>query len=118
MNATDTRQKTLDAVYGGAVQDLVFTALTDTRFYGLNPSIPSLCFGASGGADARLQRICLAAQINQGYRAVHRRMVRGGGDLETGASSSLRSRALRGVSKDGPRQHDILRGSQELAPLG
>jgi acetylornithine deacetylase len=36
------------AVYGGAVQDLVFTALTDTRFYGLHYNIPSLCFGASG----------------------------------------------------------------------
>jgi acetylornithine deacetylase len=38
------------AVYGGAVQDLVFTALTDTRFYGLNYNIPSLCFGANGEA--------------------------------------------------------------------
>ena len=38
------------AVYGGTVQDLVFTALTDTRFYGLNYGIPSLCFGASGEA--------------------------------------------------------------------
>jgi acetylornithine deacetylase len=38
------------AVYGGAVQDLVFTALTDTRFYGLNYGIPSLCFGATGEA--------------------------------------------------------------------
>ena len=37
-------------VYGGAVEDLVFTALTDTRFYGLNYGIPSLCFGASGAA--------------------------------------------------------------------
>jgi acetylornithine deacetylase len=37
-------------VYGGAVKDLVFTALTDTRFYGLNYGIPSLCFGASGAA--------------------------------------------------------------------
>ena len=34
----------------GYVQDLVFTALTDTRFYGLNYNIPSLCFGASGAA--------------------------------------------------------------------
>jgi acetylornithine deacetylase len=42
--------KAFDAVYGGAVQDLVFTALTDTRFYGLNHGIPSLCFGASGAA--------------------------------------------------------------------
>jgi acetylornithine deacetylase len=39
-----------DAVYGGAVPELAFTALTDTRFYGLNHNIPSLCFGASGGA--------------------------------------------------------------------
>jgi len=38
------------AVYGGAVADLVFTALTDTRLYGLKYKIPSLCFGASGGA--------------------------------------------------------------------
>ena len=37
-------------IHGGAVQDLVFTALTDTRFYGLNYNIPSLCFGASGAA--------------------------------------------------------------------
>ena len=42
--------KAFSAVYGGAVQDLVFTALTDTRFYGLNYGIPSLCFGASGEA--------------------------------------------------------------------
>ena len=39
-----------EIVYGGATQDLVFTALTDTRFYGLNYNIPSLCFGASGAA--------------------------------------------------------------------
>jgi len=38
------------AVHGGEVQDLVFTALTDTRFYGLNYNIPSLCFGATGAA--------------------------------------------------------------------
>jgi acetylornithine deacetylase/succinyl-diaminopimelate desuccinylase-like protein len=42
--------KAYTAVYGGAVEDLVFTALTDTRFYGLNYNIPSLCFGASGAA--------------------------------------------------------------------
>ena len=42
--------KAFTAVYGGAVEDLVFTALTDTRFYGLNYNIPSLCFGASGAA--------------------------------------------------------------------
>jgi len=38
------------AVYGGTVADLAFTALTDTRFYGLNYNIPSLCFGATGAA--------------------------------------------------------------------
>ncbi|CCD98667.1 putative peptidase M20 family protein; Acetylornithine deacetylase [Bradyrhizobium sp. STM 3809] len=42
--------KAFNAVYGGEVQDLVFTALTDTRFYGLNYNIPSLCFGATGAA--------------------------------------------------------------------
>jgi acetylornithine deacetylase len=42
--------KAFNAVYGGAVEDLVFTALTDTRFYGLNYNIPSLCFGAGGAA--------------------------------------------------------------------
>ena len=40
--------KAFAAVYGGEVEDLVFTALTDTRFYGLNYNIPSLCFGAGG----------------------------------------------------------------------
>ena len=42
--------RAFNAVYGGEVQDLVFTALTDTRFYGLNYNIPSLCFGAAGAA--------------------------------------------------------------------
>jgi acetylornithine deacetylase len=42
--------KAFDAVYGGSVEDAVFTALTDTRFYGLSYNIPSLCFGASGAA--------------------------------------------------------------------
>jgi acetylornithine deacetylase len=42
--------KAFAATYGGQVADLSFTALTDTRFYGLNYGIPSLCFGASGGA--------------------------------------------------------------------
>ncbi|MGB3867048.1 MAG: ArgE/DapE family deacylase [Xanthobacteraceae bacterium] len=42
--------RAFDAVYGGAVPDRAFTALTDTRFYGLNAGIPSLCFGASGAA--------------------------------------------------------------------
>jgi acetylornithine deacetylase len=41
--------KAFGKVYGGTPEDLVFTALTDTRFYGLNEGIPSLCFGASGG---------------------------------------------------------------------
>jgi len=42
--------RAFSAVYGGAVPDRAFTALTDTRFYGLNHDIPSLCFGASGAA--------------------------------------------------------------------
>jgi acetylornithine deacetylase len=42
--------KAFDAVYGGTVPDRAFTALTDTRFYGLNYNIPSLCFGAKGAA--------------------------------------------------------------------
>ena len=42
--------RAFESVYGGAAPDLVFTALTDTRFYGLNYGIPSLCFGASGAA--------------------------------------------------------------------
>jgi acetylornithine deacetylase len=44
--------KAFAAVYGGggAVPEQAFTALTDTRFYGLNYNIPSLCFGASGEA--------------------------------------------------------------------
>lgn len=39
-----------DVVYGGGVPERAFTALTDTRFYGLNYDIPSLCFGADGAA--------------------------------------------------------------------
>ncbi len=39
-----------NAVYVGATPEMAFTALTDTRFYGLNYNIPSLCFGASGAA--------------------------------------------------------------------
>jgi acetylornithine deacetylase len=42
--------KAYRAIYGDEVRDLVFTALTDTRFYSLNYNIPSLCSGASGGA--------------------------------------------------------------------
>ena len=32
------------------MEDRAFTALTATRFSGLNYDIPSLCFGASGAA--------------------------------------------------------------------
>jgi acetylornithine deacetylase len=35
-----------DMVYGGPLEDAYFTALTDTRFYGLDYGIPALCFGA------------------------------------------------------------------------
>ena len=34
------------AVYGGRLEETAFTALTDTRFYGLDYGIPALCFGA------------------------------------------------------------------------
>ncbi len=34
------------AVYGGALEESASTALTDTRFYGLDYGIPALCFGA------------------------------------------------------------------------
>ena len=60
----------------------MFTALTDTRFYGLNYNIPSLCFGASGAAMHGFNEYVdleFAAEIDQGHRAVHRGMVRGGG---------------------------------------
>jgi acetylornithine deacetylase len=42
--------KAFDTVYGGKPEDLVFTALTDTRFYGLNYGIPGLSFGPEGKA--------------------------------------------------------------------
>lgn len=34
------------SVYGGPLEEATFTALTDTRFYGLDYAIPALCFGA------------------------------------------------------------------------
>ncbi len=34
------------SVYGGTLEESAFTALTDTRFYGLDYGIPALCFGA------------------------------------------------------------------------
>jgi acetylornithine deacetylase len=37
-------------VYGGTLEDSAFTALTDTRFYGLDYGIPALCFGAKAEA--------------------------------------------------------------------
>ena len=78
--------KAFTAVYGGAVQDLVFTALTDTRFYGLNYNIPSLCFGASGAAMHGFNEyvdLDFVAAIDQGHRAVHRGVVRCGEDVES-----------------------------------
>ncbi|MBV8698459.1 ArgE/DapE family deacylase [Bradyrhizobium sp.] len=57
------------AVYGGAVQDLVFTALTDTRFYGLNYNIPSLCFGASGEALHGFNEYVDLASLRQATKA-------------------------------------------------
>ena len=39
-------QRSYDAVYGGELPERAFTATTDTRYYGLNAEMPSLCFGA------------------------------------------------------------------------
>jgi acetylornithine deacetylase len=39
-------RRSYGAVYGGELQDVVLTATTDTRYYGLNGGMPSLCFGA------------------------------------------------------------------------
>ena len=75
------------------MQDLVFTALTDTRFYGLNYNIPSLCFGASGAAMHGFNEyvdLDSLRQIDQGHRAVHRGMVRGGGGVERSLTTSSR----------------------------
>ncbi len=40
-------QRSFGAVYGGELPEHVITATTDTRYYGLNAGIPSLCFGAN-----------------------------------------------------------------------
>jgi acetylornithine deacetylase len=58
------------AVYGGVVQDLMFTALTDTRFYGLNYDIPSLCFGASGEALHGFNEYVDLASLRQATKAM------------------------------------------------
>jgi acetylornithine deacetylase len=39
-------QQAYGSIFGGDLPDATFTGLTDTRFYGLNYGIPSLCFGA------------------------------------------------------------------------
>ena len=36
-----------DSVVESDLQELIFTATTDTRYYGLNAGIPSLCYGAT-----------------------------------------------------------------------
>lgn len=43
-------RKAHEAVYSSPLKELAFTALTDTRFYGLNSNIPSLCIGAKAEA--------------------------------------------------------------------
>jgi acetylornithine deacetylase len=58
------------AVYGGEVEDLVFTALTDTRFYGLNHGIPSLCFGASGAAMHGFNEYVDLESLRQSTKAI------------------------------------------------
>ena len=57
------------AVYGAEVEDLVFTALTDTRFYGLNCNIPSLCFGASGAATHGFNEYVDLASLRKSTKA-------------------------------------------------
>jgi hypothetical protein len=61
--------KAYNAVYGGAVADLAFTALTDTRFYGLNYNIPSLCFGASGAAMHGFNEYVDLESLRKAFRA-------------------------------------------------
>jgi len=41
-------QRSYGAVFGGELQESVITATTDSRYYGLNAGMPSLCFGAKG----------------------------------------------------------------------
>jgi acetylornithine deacetylase len=46
------------AVYGGTLEDSIFTGLTDARFYGLDYGIPAFCFGARmEGAHAFNERV-------------------------------------------------------------
>src|ERR1700751_1413435 len=62
--------KAFTSVYGGEVQDLVFTALTDTRFYGLNYGIPRLCFCASGAAIHGFNEYVDLASLRQSTRTM------------------------------------------------
>jgi acetylornithine deacetylase len=62
--------KAHQVVYGAAVPDVAFTALTDTRFYGLNYNIPSLCFGASGAAMHGFNEYVELASLRQTTRAI------------------------------------------------
>ena len=76
--------KAFTAVYGGKVADLVFTALDRHALLRAELQHPEPVLRRQRRCDARLQRICrsgVAAQIDQGDRAVHRGVVRGGGDL-------------------------------------
>jgi acetylornithine deacetylase len=51
-----------DMVYGGVLEDAYFTALTDTRFYGLDYGIPAFCFGARAeGIHGFNERLDLAS---------------------------------------------------------
>ena len=73
-----------ETVYGGPMKELAFTALTDTRFYGLNAGIGRLVFRGDGGGDARLQRAGrnrIAAQDDAGHCAVRGGVVRCGGRM-------------------------------------
>ncbi len=72
-------RKAHEAAYGNPLKELAFTALTDTRFYGLNSNIPSLCYRGEGRGHARLQRARgdrVAAQDHARDCVVRGRLVR------------------------------------------
>jgi acetylornithine deacetylase len=62
--------KAFATVYGGTVSDLAFTALTDTRFYGLYYNIPSLCFGATGAAMHGFNEYVDLESLRQSTKAI------------------------------------------------
>ena len=98
----------------------MFTALTDTRFYGLNYNIPSLCFGASGAAMHGFNEYVdleFAAEIDQGDRAVHRGMVRGGESVDEAGGPTTSLRAKRSNPALAKRKESWIASSQALLAM-